>query len=79
MEKKEDFCSELNKVMESILKEERGVIGADVNGHISEGNRGDEDMMDRYGVKEWNVEGRGGFCKMAEYVFHEEQGTQTCV
>ncbi len=39
-------------------KEERVIIGMDFNGDIGEGNKGDEELMDRYGVKERNVEGQ---------------------
>ena len=44
--------------MESIPKEERVVIGADFNGHVGEGNRGDENVMGRYGDKAINAEGQ---------------------
>ena len=33
-------------------------IGADFNGHISEGNKGNEELMDRFGVLEKNIEGQ---------------------
>ena len=45
-------------VVKSVPKEERMEIGADFNGHIGEGNRGDEEVIGRYGVKEMNVEGQ---------------------
>ena len=34
------------------------VIGADFNGHVGEGNRGDENVMGRYGDKARNAEGQ---------------------
>ncbi|KAK3549895.1 hypothetical protein QTP86_015521, partial [Hemibagrus guttatus] len=37
---------------------ERVVIGADFNGHIAEGNTGDEEVMGKFGVKERNLEGQ---------------------
>ncbi|KAK3574407.1 hypothetical protein QTP86_006633 [Hemibagrus guttatus] len=58
LEEKERFWSELDEVMESIPTGERVVIGADFNGHVSEGNRGDEEVMGKFGVKEKNLEGQ---------------------
>ncbi|KAK3524881.1 hypothetical protein QTP86_011082 [Hemibagrus guttatus] len=55
---KERFWSELDEVMESIPTGERVVIGVDFNGHVGEGNTGDEEVMDRFGVKEGNLEGQ---------------------
>ncbi|KAK3551170.1 hypothetical protein QTP70_013885 [Hemibagrus guttatus] len=58
LEEKERFWSELDEVMESIPTGERVVIGADFNGHVSEGNTGDEEVMGKFGVKERNLEGQ---------------------
>ena len=57
-EEKDKFWTDLDEVVESIPKEERLVIGADFNGHVGEGNRGDEMVMGRYGDKARNAEGQ---------------------
>ncbi|KAG2459970.1 CFDP2 protein, partial [Polypterus senegalus] len=43
MGEKEDFWSELDEVMNSVPKGQKVVIGADFNGHVGEGNSGDEE------------------------------------
>ncbi|MCJ8736423.1 hypothetical protein PDJAM_G00258010 [Pangasius djambal] len=58
LDEKERFWSELDEVIESIPTGERVVIGADFNGHVSEGNTGDEEVMGKFGVKERNLEGQ---------------------
>ena len=44
--------------MQSTPKDERVVIGADFNGHVGGDNRGDEEVMDRFGIQDRNVEGQ---------------------
>ncbi|KAK3506687.1 hypothetical protein QTP70_014911, partial [Hemibagrus guttatus] len=55
---KERFWSELDEVIESIPMGERVVIGADFNGHVGEGNTGEEEVMGKFGVKERKLEGQ---------------------
>ena len=57
MEEKNDFWEDLDGLIESISKEERIVLGTDLNGHVGEGNIGDEEIMGRYVAETRNKEG----------------------
>ena len=57
MEEKNDFWEDLDGLIENVSKEERIVLGADLNGHLGEGNIGDEKIMGRYGAGTRNKEG----------------------
>ena len=47
MQEKNDFWKDLDGLIESVSKEERIVLGADLIGHMGEGNIGDEEIMGR--------------------------------
>ena len=57
MEEKNDFWEDLDGLIESISKEERIVLGADLNKHVGKGNIGDEEIMGRHGAGTRNKEG----------------------
>ena len=75
-EEKEKFWNEVDEVMQSIPGDERVVIGADFNGHVGEDNRGDEEVMGRFGIQDRNAKGQmvGDFAKRIEmeYFLPEE-------
>ncbi|XP_063587803.1 uncharacterized protein LOC134765045 [Penaeus indicus] len=48
-EDKEEFWEKLDDLVQLIPREERLIIGADFNGHIGEGNGGDERVMGKFG------------------------------
>ena len=56
MEEKKDFWEDLDGLIETISKEERIALGADLNGHVGEGNIGHEEIMGRYGAGTRNKE-----------------------
>ena len=58
MEEKDRFLSD--ELINSIQSEERVVIAAVFIGHVGEGNRGVEEVMDSCGVKGRNLEGQMG-------------------
>ena len=57
-EEKEAFWLDLDETVEKIPKNERIVVGADLNGHVGEGNNGDEECMGRHGLGKRNNEGQ---------------------
>ena len=57
-EEKEAFWMDLNERVQKIPKNERIVVGADLNGHVGEGNNGDEECMGRRGFGKRNNEGQ---------------------
>ena len=57
MEEKNDFWQDLDGLMESVSKQERIVLGADLNGHVGEGNMGDEEITGRYDAGTRNKQG----------------------
>ena len=69
MEEKEVFWSDLEETVEMISREERVIVGADLNGHVGVGNNG-EDVMGRHGMGERNDEGQAvvDFAKRMELV-----------
>ena len=48
-EEKEKFWERITQSMEEIPRDEKVVIGADLNGHVGKGNQGDERDMGKYG------------------------------
>ncbi|XP_065658442.1 uncharacterized protein LOC136082952 [Hydra vulgaris] len=46
-EEKEEFWRELDEVVLQVPIKERTILGADFNGHVGEGNSGDEELMGR--------------------------------
>ena len=57
MEEKNNFWQDLEWLIESVSKQEMIVLGADLNGHVGEGNIKDEKIMGRYGAGTRNKEG----------------------
>ena len=57
-EEKEAFWLDVDEAVEMIPKNERIVVGADLNGHVGEGNNGDEECMGRHGLGKRNNEGQ---------------------
>ena len=57
MEEKSEFWKDLNGLIKSVTKQERIVLGADLNGHVGEVNIGDEEIMGRYDAGTRNKKG----------------------
>ena len=55
---KEAFRLDLDETVEKIPKNKRIVMGADLNGHVGEGNNDDEEGMGRHGLGKRNNEGQ---------------------
>ena len=51
------FSQDLDGFIGSVSKQERIVLGADLNRHVGEGNIGNEEIMGRYRAKTRNKEG----------------------
>ena len=50
VKKKKTFCLDLDERVEKIPRNERIVVGADLNGHVGQENNGDEECMGRHGL-----------------------------
>ena len=55
-EEKEAFWLNLDETVEKIPNNGRIMAGADLNGHVGEGNNGDEECMGRHGLGKRNNE-----------------------
>ena len=55
-EEKETFWLDLDETVEKIPRNERIVVEADLNGHVEEGNNGDEECMNKHGLGKRNNE-----------------------
>ena len=55
-EEKEAFWLDLDETVEKTPKNEKIVVGADLNGHVEEGNNGDQECMGRHGLGKRNNE-----------------------
>ena len=58
MEEKNHFWKDLDGLIESVSKQERIVLGEDLNGYVGKGNKGDEEIMGRYGTGTRNKKGK---------------------
>ena len=65
---KKAFWLDLDETVEEIQKNKKIVVGADLNGHVGEGNNGDEKCMGRNGLGRRNKEGQAvvNFAKRIE-------------
>ena len=70
-EEKETFWLDLDEKVEKISRNERIMVGADLNGHVGEGNNGDEECMGTHGLGKRNNKGQAlvGFAKRRELAF----------
>ena len=57
-EEKEIFWLDLDETVEKIPRNEKIVVGADLNGHVEKGNSGDKECLVRHGLGKKNNEGQ---------------------
>ena len=57
-EEKKTFWMDLDETAEKIPRNERIVVGADLNGHVGEGNNDDEECTGRHGLGKRNNKGQ---------------------
>ena len=57
-EEKKTFWMDLDESAEKIPRNERIVVGADLNGHVGEGNNDDEECTGRHGLGKRNNKGQ---------------------
>ena len=76
MEEKNDFWEDLDGLIESVSKQERIVLGSNLNGHVGEGNIRDEEIMGRYDAGTRNKEGSMVVC--AEMVCRRKNLKEMC-
>ena len=55
--REKSFLARPGWLIESVSKQERIVLGADLNGHVGEGNIGNAKVIRRYGAGKRNEEG----------------------
>ena len=69
-EEKEAFWADLEEIVGKIPRDERLVIGVDLDAHVGEGNTNDEEAMGKYGFGRRNLEGQTvvGFAKRWELI-----------
>ena len=58
IKKRKHFLLDLDETVEKIPKNERIVVGVDLNGHVGEVNNGDEECTGRRGLGKRNNEGQ---------------------
>ena len=67
------FSQDLDGFIGSVSKQEKIVLGADLNRHVGEGNIGNEEIMGRYRAKTRNKEGSMvvdfGDCQFVDFGF----------
>ena len=56
-EKKNDFWKDLDELIKSISKQDKIILGADLNGHVGEEKIEAEEIMERYSAGTRNTKG----------------------